>query len=199
MNVGRPMRSQQFNRTQALHGASKGRLRPRTRVLGQPIFVVDNPDLVWRHFGPIPEDDVDVGCGRPARITRHHDPRDAAFDEPVSHEPTWRTDAQGRHVLPGAGQIRGRDGECGHRRRIGQIQDILAIDIVSTQRQRLSFESECLLCLQPGRLEPKRRVQARRSGRIETAAVKSCAFPGIRGPRPFWIVSAVDRPCQLQA
>jgi len=129
---------------------------PGSIILWQATLVVDNPHLVRRCRGPLPEDDVQIALGCADCEARDDDTGASLVDEAPRKGPARRFNASGGQILPCAGEIIDvypGSFTCGG---FGQIENVFAIDGVRAKGQRLRLEYEALLRFEPRGLGAKR-------------------------------------------
>src|SRR6185437_5871598 len=163
------------------------------------LLVVDHPDQARRLIGPAPEHHVAIIVGGARGEARDDDRGGPDGGEAAGEGPTWRSFALIEQLFPRARQLRWRDAERALGDGIGQIGDIVAIDLVGAYRQRLGLEGEALLRLAPGGLHAARRVEGGHADGIEAAAVAGRAVAGDGIERPAGIVRAMDGPGEPHA
>lgn len=129
-------------------------LRPGSCVLRQPMFIVNDAHLVRRVWRPSPEDNVDVCNVAAGREAWNDDRRYTVGHQATRNVPTRRQFALRGKVLPRAGQIGPAYAVKVQNIRLGQVQNVLAIDLVAAHHHRLRFEREPLLSFKPSRLDP---------------------------------------------
>lgn len=163
------------------------------------MFVVNHADLMRRDPSPNPEHDIDIRPYSAPRETGHDHPRCAGRDKTLGQRPGRRADPAGRHILPGARQIRRRDPMRRARGRIGQVEHILAIHLIGTQRQRLRLERKRLLRLQPRGLESQGGLERLHSNRVEPPTGRGGPGARVRCESPSRIMCPIDEASQPHA
>ncbi len=76
--------------------------------------------------------------------------------------------------------------------RVRQIENVREVGTITTNRQRLRFESKALLGFKPGRFETERRIEAICAYAVEATAVKLCAFNRFQIVSPSWMMRPID-------
>ena len=123
-----------------------GRL-PGPIVARQAPLVVNDPHTVRQIVRPIPENDIAVGGSSARGKARDNGAGMPRCLQIADHAPAWRLTAPEKDVFPVTGEIRGFDTERLAGRRVAQVGDIGAIDVVGADRQWLRLERKTLLGL----------------------------------------------------
>lgn len=160
---------------------------------------IEKGDLVRAPFGPLPEDQVDVL--RASTVNEAADQHSGvAFGQEAIGKLLRRGHLALEHLLVPRGtfELAPRDPLALHCFRIAGVEDVFAINPILAERHGVKRGPE-RAGLPDRHQNVERSVKSAKTSAIETSAVKSGAGSRERVPRPFWIVSAIDRALEADA
>ena len=112
-------------------------LPPGKIIAGQSMAIVNDPHLMRRVARPAPENQIGIDGGGPGGEAWYDDAGVAGGDEAVGQDPTRRRLAPGGEFFPGAGKVRWFYAKGAAIGGLGEIDDILAINVIGADGHRL--------------------------------------------------------------
>jgi hypothetical protein len=175
------------------------RCTPRRLILGKPSGWIMHFDLVGQFRPPTPQHEICHIGPRPRRERWRQDASRPSCDKHLGNFP-------GRGGSSVCKIIRPRTSHSDQIDHLGstsgfssQIDDIVNVDVVSADRQRIKAVGEAVPHFNEHTLDCQSQIKRWRADRIETPPFRRCTVARSRCPRPSGIVRSVARPLPSQA
>jgi hypothetical protein len=175
------------------------RCRPRRLIPRKPSSWIMHFDLVGQLRPPPPQHEICHIGPRPCRERWCQDSGCPFCDKRFGNFPRRREPSAGKIIGPRASHSRQIDRLGSTSGFCSQIDDIVNVDVVSANRQRIKAVGEAMPHFNKHSFDGQSEIERRRADRIKTPTLRRCTLAGYRCPCPFGIVRSVTRPFSLQA